>query len=169
MRNLRSSGSATRSVSFSNSQRAASMLSFLSVFSPDDYHILFITSSYRRNIRTPSLSCTITMTNLAWAVLRFISFLRALIGILSTTLLSLRSLDIASTWAIVRPSLCLMVNSYCWSLMSHLTLRPLGRFAILTISNVTWSVIMLKGFIPKYCWNFSIPHTMAKHFFSVMG
>src|SRR6266542_1495 len=95
--------------------------------------------------------------------------LRALIGILSAALLSPGSLDIASACAIVRPPLCLMVNSYCWSLVSHQAFRPLGRSAVLTVSSVTWSVIMLKGFIPKYCQNFSMPHTMAKHSFSVMG
>src|SRR6266542_3036425 len=108
------------------------------------------------------------MINLAWLALRFISFLRALISILSATLLSLESLDIASTWAIVRPPLYLMMNSYCWSLVSHWALHPLGRSAVLTVSSATWSMIMLKGFIPRYCQNFSIPHTMAKHSFSVM-
>src|SRR6266498_3421999 len=109
------------------------------------------------------------MTYLAWAALCFISFLRALIGILSVALLSPRSLDIASAWAIVRPPLCLMVNSYCWSLVSHRALCPLGRSAVLTVSSTTWSVMMLKGFIPKYCQNFSMSHIMARHSFSVMG
>src|SRR6266545_2750205 len=145
------------------------MLDSPSVFPPDDCHMLFITFLYRRDIRTPSLSCTIIMTNLAWVALHFISFLRALIGILSVALLSPRSLDITSAWAMVQLPLCLMVNSYCWSLVSHRALRPLGRSTVLTVSSATWSVMMLKGFIPKYCQNFSIPHTMAKHSFSVMG
>ena len=149
MRNLRSSGSVTRSVSSSSSWKTAFILGFPSVFPSGDCHMLFITSPYHRDIWTPSLSCTITMTNLAWAALRFISFLRALIGILSATLLSPESFDIASMWAMVRPPLCLMVNSYCWSLVSYRALRPLGRSAVLTVSSATWSVIMLKGFIPK--------------------
>src|SRR6266498_3018256 len=107
------------------------MLSSPSVFPPDDCHMLFITFPYHRDIRTLSLSCTITMTNLAWAALHFISFLRALISILSATLLSPRSLDIASTWAIVQPPLYLMVNSYYWSLVSYWALYPLDRSAIL--------------------------------------
>src|SRR6266498_4801745 len=145
------------------------MLGSPSVFPPGDCHMSFITSPYRRDIRTPSLSCTITMTNLAWLALLFISFLRALIGILSAALLSPGSLDIASAWAMVRPPLCLMVNSYCCSLVSHRALRPLGRSAVLTVSSVTWSVMMLKDFISKYCQNFSMSHTMAKHSFFVIG
>ena len=112
-RNLRSSDSFTRPISSSNSRRAASMLGSPSVFPPGDCHMLFITSSYCRNIRIPSLLCTITITNLAWTALYFISFLRALIGILFAVLLSPGSLDIASVQAMVRPPLCLMVNSYC--------------------------------------------------------
>src|SRR6266540_4417865 len=167
MRNLRSSGSAIRPVSSFNSLRAASTLGSPSVFPPGDCHMFFIISPYRRDIRTPSLSCTITMTNFAWLALLFISFLRALIGILFAALLSLGSLDIASAWAMVRPSLYLMVNSYCWSLVSHHALRSLGRSAVLTISSAIWFVMMLKDFIPKYYQNFSMPYTMAKHSFSV--
>src|SRR6266498_1664823 len=109
------------------------------------------------------------MTYLTWVALHFISFQRVLIGILSVVLLLPGSFDIASAWAMIRPPLCLMVNSYCWSLVSHRALHPLGRSAVLTVSSATWSVMMLKGFIPKYCRNFSMPHTMAKHSFSVMG
>ncbi len=169
MRNLRSSGFVTRPVSSSNTRRAGSMLGSLSVFPPGNYHMLFITSPYCRDIRTPSLSYTITMTNLAWTALHFISFLRALIGILSVMLLLPGSLNIASAWTMVQSPLCLMVNSYCWSLVSHQTFRLLGRSAVLTISNATWLVMMLNDFILKYCQNFSISHTMAQHSFSVMG
>src|SRR6266540_5386279 len=101
------------------------MLGSLSVFPSGNYHMFFITSPYHRDIRTPSLSYTITMTNLTWVAFHFISFLRALIGILSVALLSPESLDITSAWAMVRPPLCLMVNSYCWSLVSHRALHPL--------------------------------------------
>src|SRR6266542_378925 len=145
------------------------MLSSPSVFSPGDCHMFFITFPYHRDIQTPSLSCTIIMTNLAWEALRFILFLRALIGILSVTLLLPGSLDIASAWAMIRPPLYLMVNSYCWSFVSYRALHPLGRSAVLPVSSATWSVMILKGFISKYCQNFSIPHTMVKYSFSIMG
>src|SRR6266542_2476398 len=95
-RNLRSSSSTTRPVSSSSFRRAASMLDSLSVFPSNDCHILFITFPYHKDIRTPSLSCTIIMTNLAWAALHFISFLRVQIDTLSATLLLSDSLDIAS-------------------------------------------------------------------------
>src|SRR6266540_719570 len=137
MRNLRSSDSATRPVSFSNSQRAVSMLGFPSVFPPDDCHMLFITSPYCKDIRIPFLSCTITITNLAWVALHFISFLKALIDILSAVLLSPDSLDITFAWAMVQPPLYLIMNSYYWSLVSHQTFHPLGRSAVLTVFSVT--------------------------------
>ncbi len=158
-----------RLISFSNSLKVAFMLDFLSVFFPDNCHILFITFSYYRDIWTPSLSCTMIMMNLAYAALLFILFLKALIGILLVALLSPSSLDIASAWVMVQPPLYLMVNLYCWSLVSHLAFHPLDRLAVLTISSVIWFMMMVKDFTLRYCQNFSISHTIANHFFSVIG
>src|SRR6266511_3058345 len=82
--------------------------------------------------------------------------------------LSSKALENTSTWAILLPFLCSIVKSYCWSLHNHRALLPDGRSTVLIVSSAIWSVIILKGFMPRNCLNFFTSHTTAKHSCSVI-
>src|SRR6266498_4414521 len=90
-------------------------------------------------------------------------------GCYTAVWLSSKTLENASTWAILLPFLCSMVKSYCWSLHSHQALLPDGKFTVQMVLSAIWSVIILKSFILRYCLNFSTSHTTAKHSCSVIG
>src|SRR6266496_6612312 len=82
--------------------------------------------------------------------------------------LSSKAFENASTWAILLPFLCSIVKSYCWSLHNHQALLSDGKSTVRIVSKAMWSITILKGFMLRYCLNFSTPQTTAKHSYSVM-
>jgi len=90
-------------------------------------------------------------------------------GCCTAVLLSFKTFENASTWAILLPFLCSIVKSYCWSLHNYQALLSDGRSTVLIVSNTMWSVIILKDFTLRNCLNFLTPHTTAKHSCSVIG
>ena len=83
-------------------------------------------------------------------------------------LLSSKALENVSTWIILLPFLYSMVKSYCWSLHNYQALLLNSKSTVCIVFRVMWSVIILKGFMPKYCLNFSTFHITAKHSYSII-
>ncbi len=102
--------------------------------------------------------------------LRSISLLNTLIGMFAEAwLLLFSNFEKASAWDILLPWRCWIVKIYCCNLQNYLALHPISKLAVFTVSKAMWSVMIVKGFTPRYCLNFSIPYTMARHSCSVIG
>ncbi len=83
-------------------------------------------------------------------------------------LLLLDSLKKVSAWGIFLSWRCWIMKSYYYNLHNHLTLHPISRLAILTVSRAIWLVMMMKDFTSKYCLNFFTSHTIVRYSCSVI-